>query len=178
MSELTTAARPYARAAFDIANSRGEQQKWSDMLAYMSAVAHDTTMIAVLDSPRLSQNQSAEMFISVCEEQIDQRGKNFIKLLAENDRIKLLPEITALYEHYRAEAEGTIDAEVISAQEVSESQLSKIAASLKTRLGKEVRLTSTIDTSLIGGAIIRAGDLVIDGSVSGRLEKLSTTLIN
>lgn len=178
MSELTTAARPYARAAFDIANAHGEQQKWSDMLAFMSAVAHDTTMNAVLDSPRLSQNQSAEMFISVCEEQIDQRGKNFIKLLAENDRIKLLPEITALYEHYRAEAEGTIDAEVISAQEVSESQLSKIAASLKTRLGKEVRLSSKIDTSLIGGAIIRAGDLVIDGSVSGRLEKLSTTLVN
>ena len=178
MSELTTAARPYARAAFDIANSHGEQQKWSDMLTYMSAVAHDTTMNAVLDSPRLSQNQSAEMFISVCEEQIDQRGKNFIKLLAENDRIKLLPEITALYEHYRAEAEGTIDAEVISAQEVSESQISKIAASLKTRLGKEVRLSSKIDASLIGGAIIRAGDLVIDGSVSGRLEKLSTTLVN
>ena len=93
-------------------------------------------------------------------------------------RIKLLPEITALYEHYRAEAEGTVDAEVISAEQVSEAQLAKIAASLKTRLGKEVRLTSKIDTSLIGGAIIRAGDLVIDGSVSGRLEKLSTTLIN
>ncbi len=178
MSELTTAARPYARAAFDIANAHGEQQKWTDMLGFMAAVANDPTMLAVLDSPRLSQGQSAEMFIKVCEDKIDQRGKNFIKLLAENDRIKLLPEITALYEHYRAEAEGTVDAEVISAQEVSEAQLAKIAASLKTRLGKEVRLTSKVDASLIGGAIIRAGDMVIDGSVSGRLDKLSTTLVN
>ena len=178
MSELTTAARPYARAAFDIAKANGEQQKWTDMLGFMAAVAHDPTMTALLDSPRLSQNQAAEMFISVCEENIDQRGKNFIKLLAENDRLKLLPEITALYEHYRAEAEGTIEAEVISASEVSESQLAKITASLKNRLGKEVRLTSKIDPSLIGGAIIRAGDLVIDGSVSGRLEKLSTALTN
>jgi F-type H+-transporting ATPase subunit delta len=178
MSELTTTARPYAKAAFDIASANVEQQKWTDMLAFMSAVAHDPTMIALLDSPKLSHSQAAELFISVCEEKLDQRGKNFIKLLAENDRIALLPEITALYEHFRAEAEGTIDAEVISAEHVSESQLSKIAAALKSRLGKEVRLTSKIDASLIGGAIIRAGDLVIDGSISGRLEKLTTALAN
>ena len=178
MSELTTAARPYARAAFDIANAHSDQQKWTDMLAFMAAVAYDPTMAAVLDSPTLSQQQAADLFISVCEGHIDERGKNFIKLLAENDRIKLLPEIAALYQHYRAEAEGTIDAQVISASEVSESQLTKIAASLKQRLGKEVRLTSKIDASLIGGAIIRAGDMVIDGSVRGRLNKLSTVLSN
>ncbi len=176
MSELTTAARPYARAAFDIANTHSEQQQWTEMLTFMAAVAYDPTMSALLDSPGLSKSQSAEMFISICEEKIDQRAKNFIKLLAENDRIKLLPEIAALYEHYRAEAEGSIEAEVISASETSEAQLAKIAAALKIRLGKEVRLTSKIDPSLIGGAIIRAGDMVIDGSVSGRLTKLSTTL--
>jgi F-type H+-transporting ATPase subunit delta len=178
MSELTTAARPYARAAFDVANKHGAQQEWTDMLAFISTVAHDPTMTALLDSPGLSQTQSAEMFIAVCEDKIDQRVKNFIKLLAENDRIKLLPEIAALYEHYRAEAEGSIDAEVISASETSDAQLTKIAASLKTRLGKEVRLTSRVDPTLIGGAIIRAGDMVIDGSLSGRLSKLSTTLTN
>ena len=118
------------------------------------------------------------MFITVCEDKIDQRAKNFIQLLAENDRIQLLPEIAALYEHYRAEAEGSIEAEVISANETSDEQLAKIAAALKTRLGKEVRITSKIDPSLIGGAIIRAGDMVIDGSVSGRLSKLSTALTN
>lgn len=178
MSELTTAARPYARAAFDIANKHSEQQQWTDMLGLMASVAHDPTMTAVLDSPGLSQAQSAAMFIKVCEDKIDQRAKNFIQLLAENDRIQLLPEIAALYEHYRAEAEGSIEAEVISANETSDAQLAKIAAALKTRLGKEVRITSKIDPTLIGGAIIRAGDMVIDGSVSGRLTKLSTTLTN
>lgn len=176
MSELTTAARPYARAAFDIATTHGEQHQWTDMLGLMAALAYDPTMIALLDSPGLSQSQAAEMFISVCQDQIDQRGKNFIKLLAENGRIKFLPEIASLYEHYRAEAEGSIDAEVISASEVTEAQLTKIAASLKQRLGKEVRLTSKIDESLIGGAIIRAGDMVIDGSVRGRLDKLNIAL--
>ena len=90
----------------------------------------------------------------------------------------MLPEIAALYEHYRADAEGSIDAEVISASETSEEQLTKIAVALKARIGKEVRLTSKIDPTLIGGAIIRAGDMVIDGSLSGRLKKLSTTLTN
>lgn len=178
MSELTTAARPYARAAFDIANSHGEQQQWTEMLSFMAAIAHDPTMSAVLDSPGLSQAQSAEMFIKVCEDKVDQRAKNFIKLLAENDRITLLPEIAALYEHYRAEAEGSIEAEVISATEASEAQLAKIAAALKARLGKEVRVTSKVDPTLIGGAVIRAGDMVIDGSLSGRLTKLSTSIAN
>lgn len=176
MSELITAARPYARAAFEVAKANAEAEKWTEMLTFMAAVAYDPTMRAVLNSPRLSQQQAADLFISVCEQQITERGKNFIKLLAENDRITLLPEIAALYQHYRADAEGTVDAEVISASEINESQLSKIAASLKQRLGKQVRLTSRVDETLIGGAIIRAGDLVIDGSIRGRLDKLSTAL--
>ena len=178
MSELTTTARPYARAAFDIAEKNNEQQKWSEMFELMATVAYDPTMRAVLDSPRLSQQQSAELFIAVCEQHINERAKNFIKLLAKNDRITLLPEIAALFQHYLAEAEGTVDAEVIAASEVSEIQLEKIAASLKQRLGKEVRVSSRIDDSLIGGAIIRAGDLVIDGSIRGRVNKLSNALTN
>lgn len=178
MSELITAARPYARAAFDVANSNNEKEKWTEMLNFMAVVAHDPTMRAVLDSPKLSQQRAAEVFISVCGEQLIERGKNFINLLAENDRITLLPEIAALYHHYRVESENTVEAEVISASKVNESQLTEIAASLKQRLGKEVRLTSRIDETLIGGAIIRAGDLVIDGSVRGRLDKLSTALTN
>lgn len=178
MSELITAARPYARAAFDVATAHSEKEKWTKMLNFMTIVAHDPTMRAVLDSPKLSPQQSAEVFISVCGEKITDRGKNFINLLAENDRIVLLPEIAVLYHHYRSEAESTVEAEVISANEINDSQLEKIAASLKQRLGKEVRLTSRIDATLIGGAIIRAGDLVIDGSVRGRLDKLSTALTN
>lgn len=176
MSELTTAARPYARAAFDYASSNGAIDQWADMLSFCAAVADDATMKVALDQPSLNWQQSAELFNEVCADKLDSHGKNFIKLLAENDRISLLPEIVVLYHHYQACAQGTIDAELISALEVSDEQINAIATSLAKRLGKKVSLTTQIDETLIGGAIIRAGDMVIDGSLRGRLEKLSNTL--
>jgi F-type H+-transporting ATPase subunit delta len=176
MSELITLARPYANAAFELSRDHEEFDKWSQMLAFMAAVAHDGTMRAVLDSPRLDEEQAAELFISVCAERIDDQGRNFIRLLAENRRLTLLPEIAALYESSRREAEGKIDAEVISAQAIDEAQLKAIAQALKKRLGREVHMTARTDQDLLGGAIIRAGDLVIDGSIRGRLEQLSTAL--
>lgn len=178
MSELTTAARPYARAAFDYASSNSVIDKWADMLSFSAAVAEDATMKAALDQPSLNWQQSADLFNEVCADQLDDQAKNFIKLLAENDRISLLPDIAVLYHHYQAEAQGTVDAELVSALEVSEQQIEAISASLSKRLGKKVSLTTRIDESLIGGAVIRAGDMVIDGSVRGRLEKLSNSLAN
>jgi len=176
MSELTTFARPYAGAAFELAREQKRFDRWSEMLTYMAAVAHDGGMRALLDSPRLSHEQRAEIFISVCEDRLDDEGRNFIKLLAENARLALLPEIAALYEFMRREAEGKIEAEVVSAQEISKTQTEAITRALKARLGREVHLTARTDESLLGGAIIRAGDLVIDGSIRGRLNKLSTAL--
>ena len=176
MSDLTTAARPYGRAAFDVACAHQEQEDWTDMLAFMVAVACDPVMRSLLDSPTLSKQQTAELFISVCKDQVNARGENFIRLLAENDRIRLLPEIEVLYRRYRAAAEGTVNAEVVSASDVDDAQLAHITKALRQRLGKEVHLVSRIDPALIGGAVIRAGDLVIDGSVRGRLDKLSTAL--
>ena len=178
MSELTTAARPYARAAFDYASSNSVTDKWADMLSFCAAVAEDATMKAALDQPSLNWQQSADLFNEVCADQLDDQAKNFIKLLAENDRISLLPDIAVLYHHYQAEAQGTVDAELVSALEVSDQQIEVISASLSKRLGKKVSLTTRIDESLIGGAVIRAGDMVIDGSVRGRLEKLSNSLAN
>ena len=178
MSELTTAARPYARAAYDIASTNGAVDQWSDMLGFCAAVEHDSAMQAALDNPSLNKQQRAGLFNEVCGDKLNQQGQNFIKLLAENDRLELLPEIAALYQHYRAQSEGTVDAELISALEVSEDQVNKIAESLTKRLGKKVSLKTRIDSSLIGGAIVKAGDMVIDGSVRGRLDKLSTTLAN
>ena len=178
MSELITAARPYARAAFDVASENSAIDQWTEMLNLCAAVAHDSTMKAALDNPNLNWQQSADLFNEICAEHLDARGKNFIKLLAENDRLALLPEIAALYQFYRAQAQGTVDAELVSAQEVSADQVNSIAESLSKRLGKKVSLTTSIDETLIGGAIVRAGDMVIDGSIRGRLEKLSNTLAN
>lgn len=176
MSEFVTAARPYARAIFELAEAGKGEKKWSEQLLFMSTVAADENMREALDNPRFSKQQTAELFIQVCDQQVNEQGRNLIKLLAENDRLVLLPEITVLYEQLRSEAEGSIDAEVISAFEVSDGQQKAIAKSLKKRLGRDIKLTTRIDTSLMGGAIIRAGDLVIDGSLQGRLRKITGAL--
>jgi len=176
MSELTTLARPYAKAAFEVARDAGDFAGWSDQLAFMAAVAHDPIMKTTLDSPKLTHAAAAELFISICEDRIAEQGKNFVRLLAENDRLTLLPDIAALYEVMRAEAEGKVEATVVSARAVSDEQKSAIAQSLTKRLGREVELVCEVDEGLIGGAVIRAGDLVIDGSVRGRLERMAANL--
>ena len=176
MSEFVTAARPYARAVFELADAGGDAEKWSQQLEFMAAIAADSAMLEALDNPRISKQRTAELFTTVCDQQIDDQGRNLAKLLAENSRLGLLPEIAELYEQLRSEAEGSIDAEVISAFKVSDEQQKAIAGSLKKRLGRDVKLTTRIDTSLMGGAIIRAGDLVIDGSLRGRLSKISSVL--
>jgi|TARA_B110000240_G_C13493223_1_gene450589 F-type H+-transporting ATPase subunit delta len=176
VSELTTAARPYARAAFDYALSKGVTDQWAEMLGFCVQIADDATMKAALDQPGLNRQQTADLFNEVCTDKLDEHAKNFIKLLAENDRISLLPDIAVLYHHYQTEAEGIVDAQLISALEVSDQQVQAISASLAKRLGKKISMTTSIDDSLIGGAIVRAGDMFIDGSVRGRLEKLSNTL--
>jgi F-type H+-transporting ATPase subunit delta len=176
MSEKTTAARPYAKAAFEVAKDAGNLAGWSDQLAFMSAVASDAKMNEFLDSPKITRETMAKAFLETCEGKVDDGGRNFIRLLAENDRLPLLPEIARLFETMKAEAERKVEATVFSAQDVDADQKKSIADALKKRLGRDVDLVCKVDDSLIGGAIIRAGDLVIDGSVRGRLSRLASSL--
>jgi len=177
MSELNTVARPYAQAAFDLAREANALATWSEMLGFAAAVSADSAMRAAIDSPNLLVTEQAELFIQVCGEQIDDQGANFVKLLAENRRLTLFPEIAELYEALRAEAEGTLEATVISAKPMSDAQQQEMASALKARFNREVVLHVEVDESIVGGAIIRAGDTVIDGSVRGKLEKFAHALI-
>ena len=177
MSELNTVARPYAQAAFDLAREANALVVWSEMLGFAATVAADETMCEAIDSPNLLVNEQADLFIQVCDDKLNDEGRNFIKLLAENRRLTLLPEISALYEVMRAEAEGTLEATVVSAKPMSEQQQQEMAAALKARFNRDVVLQVEVDESVVGGAIIRAGDTVIDGSVRGKLEKFAHTLI-
>jgi len=178
MAEKVTIARPYAQAVFATAKEQGDLKGWSTMLQCAAAVAGDAEMAAVIANPRIDRAQLVTLFLEVCGNNINDAGKNTIRLLAENGRLEVLPEIAALYEEMRAEAEATIEAEVISAAALSESQKSAIAAALAKRMGREVSLVCKTDESLLGGAIIRSGDMVIDGSVVGKLEKLSSQLLH
>jgi len=177
MSELNTIARPYAQAAFDLARDASSLAQWSDMLGFAGAVSSDTAMLEAIDSPSLTIDQQSDLFIQVCGDNIDDQGRNFVKLLAENRRLTLFPEIAALFEAMRADAEGTLEATVVSAKPMSDAQQQELAAALKTRFNREVVLQVEMDESIIGGAIIRAGDTVIDGSVRGKLEKFAHALV-
>jgi len=177
MSELNTVARPYAQAAFDIAREADSLAKWSEMLGFAAVVSADNAMREAIDSPNLLVTEQAELFTQVCAEQLDDQASNFVKLLAENRRLTLFPEIAAIFEELRAEAEGTLEATVISAKPMSDTQQQEMADALKARFNREIILQVEVDESIVGGAIIRAGDTVIDGSVRGKLEKFAHALI-
>lgn len=176
MAENITIARPYAQAIFSLAQEQGDLKGWSDILQFTAAVAADPEMVAVIDSPSFDSVQVADLFIEICGDKLNDAGKNMIRVLAENDRLEVLPEVAELYEAERAAVEGTIVAEVISATSLNDAQQKNIADALKKRLGRDVTLECKIDESLLGGAIIRAGDVVIDGSVVGKLVKLTSAL--
>lgn len=176
MSENITLARPYAEAAFRLAQDNKALQQWSGMLALAAAVAADPRVARLAVDPRVARARFTQLFLDICGKALSKEGANFIRVLQDNRRIGLLPQIARLFEARRAEAEGRIDAQVISAFAMTPEQTSKIAAALKKKFGREVSVTTSVDTALIGGMIIRAGDVVIDGSVRGKLLALASHL--
>jgi len=176
MAEITTVARPYAEAVFERAQETASLPHWSEMLAAIVAIANVDSMADLIAGAKLSRSEVAEVFIEVGQSQLDEEANNLIRLLAEYGRLDLLEEIAAQFEALRAHAEGSIEAEMISAYDVTDGQRNKVIEALKKRLGREINLTVTINKDLVGGAIIRAGDMVIDGSVSGKLNKLASTV--
>lgn len=176
MAELTTIARPYAKAAFAYAQERNQLEQWQELLATAAAVAEDATMQAWLEQPALTAEQRALGFAEVCGEALGAEGKNFIAQLTEHNRVSLLPAIFAQYHEYMSAANEVVDAEFISATVLAEDEVKALVDSLKKRLGKDVRVTTKVDERLIGGVLIRAGDTVIDGSVRGKLARLAEQL--
>jgi len=176
MAEKQTLARPYAEAAFELAKGQNQLKKWSEMLAFIATVAADARMMQIANDPRVDRAGFLDLFLGVCEKRIDEQGANFVRLLVDNRRLTLLPEIVAQYEALKAEAEARVEATVISAFPLEAVQLDSLGAALKRRLGREVNLTAQVDQALLGGVVIRAGDLVIDGSVRGRLQELAAHL--
>ena len=174
--ELATLARPYAIAAFKAAKAAEKLAHWSNMLSVLSAASSHERVSLLLESPELPAEAKAYRLGEVCGEEIDGSGKSFLQALAEHNRLPLLPEVSIQFEMLRAKEEESIEVEVISAFELTETQATQIKAVLKTRLEKEISIESKVDRGLIGGAIIRAGDLVIDGSAKGKLTKLAETL--
>jgi F-type H+-transporting ATPase subunit delta len=178
MADFTTAARPYAKAVFETAQETSNFEDWSGRLEFWSALVSHPDMSERLAAPGLTQQDRATMIETVVGDGMDDHSRNFIRLLSENNRIALLPDIHAIFENLRAEAEGEIEATVTSAFELTDAQRDSIIAALSKRLDRKVRLVNELDKDLIGGAIIRAGDLVIDGSLKGRVENMERLVVN
>jgi F-type H+-transporting ATPase subunit delta len=180
MAESTTIARPYAQAAFKLAQQQRALPAWSDMLGLAAHIAADPGMRKLLDNPRVTPAQLAELFVDVLTDLVGERlndaGRNLIRLLAERRRLVVLPEIFGMYELLKNHAEGAIQAQLITAFPATDAQKQTIAAALKQRFGRDVQLGYITDPTLMGGAVVRAGDLVIDGSVRGKLARLGTAL--
>ena len=175
MSELATIARPYAKAAFDFAVEKNAVESWGNMLFFAAQVAQNEDVRSFLASNAGGQ-KTGSLFIQICDEQLDEYGQNLVKVMAENGRLALLPQVFEQFKAYQAELAKQVEAKVTSAYELSAEQQTKLVASLEKRLERKVTLSVTIDPSIIGGLIIVAGDLVLDSSVRGQLDRLADAL--
>jgi F-type H+-transporting ATPase subunit delta len=176
MAELVTIARPYAEAVFRLAKDGNAFGDWSRMLQVAAAVAQDAQMAALIADPNVKAGDLARVFLGVCDTELNEAGKNFVKLLIENDRLSVLPQIAALYEELKREHQNELEAVISSALPLSDGQTQELVAGLEKRFGRKVKATTTVDESLIGGARIAVGDVVIDGSVAGQLQKMASAL--
>ena len=175
MADYQTAARPYAKAMFELADEAGLLDDWQARLDLAAAIADDGQMRDLLERPECLPRELGELLLSVIHGaglEADTDFDNSIRLLAENSRLPALPAIAAEFNALKREAEGKIEVVVRSAQALSDKQQKSIADGMAKRLGKEVSISAEVDENLIAGAVITAGDLVIDGSASGRMEKL------
>jgi F-type H+-transporting ATPase subunit delta len=174
MSQSLTFARPYARAAFSIAHEQGRLPAWSQLLGFSATAVSDPTMKPVIGHPRVAPEQLVELLLPLGE--VDPTYRQFLAVLAANRRLALLPEVAALYAQHRAEAERIVKATVTSAQPLEPVEVEALRISLRKRLGRDVELATAVDPALIGGAVIDAGDVVIDGSIRTKLARLGAAL--
>ncbi|NKQ13457.1 F0F1 ATP synthase subunit delta [Pseudomonas sp. SST3] len=176
MINTQTLARPYAKAAFEFASAAGRIDAWSGMLS-LAAVAVDVPQVAeLLKNPRLTSESKVQTLVQLLGSDIDEAFRNFVSTLGDNDRLDVLPTIRELFEELKAEAEKTLDVEVQTAFELTPAQLQTLAAALSKRLDRTVNPQQVVNPALIGGVVIRAGDVVVDGSVRGKLSQLAESL--
>ena len=176
MAELSTLARPYAKAAFEYAVEAKDVQGWSDSLSLAASVAQQSAVEKLLSSPSATAAKQAEAVHDICGDELATACQNFISILSENRRLQLLPQISQQFEIMKANLEKAVDVDVVAASKLNAAQQKALSKALSAKLERKVNLQVSLDKSLLGGAVIRAGDTVIDGSIRGRLTKLAESL--
>ena len=176
MADDATIARPYARAAFEHAHAAGQLAAWGEMLGRASLVLADERVRPLIGNPHVRRADLVSFVLELAGAASDEKAGNFLRLLADNGRLGVLPQIAEQYAALRADVENTVDVTVTSAMPLTAEQADKLQQALTRRLQRTVRLAATVDPSLIGGAIVRAGDFVVDGSLRGRVERLGNIM--
>lgn len=176
MAELMTVARPYAKAAFEVAREHGQVAEWANTLAVLAEAVVDPKLTQAIKTPAYNAEERANVLAEVCTEVMTEQAKNFVMSLAEHKRLVLLPAISALFDQFKLNFEKAVDVNLTSAFDLTPEQEKAISTSLGKKLDRTVNLTTETDTSLIGGVVIRTGDLIIDGSVRGKLAKLAEAI--
>jgi F-type H+-transporting ATPase subunit delta len=176
MAEISTIARPYAVAAFNLGKEQNALAKWSEMLGLAAAVASDAQMQAFIQDPKVISSELQNTFLKVCGDQLNEHGQNLIKVLVEYNRMDVLPAITSAFEDLKAQDEGVLDAQIIAAAKPSAAEVKDLVKRLEIKFGKKIEAKVSVDSELIGGIKIIVGDTVIDASVKGQLQSLAYTL--
>jgi len=176
MAELSTLARPYAEAAFKRAKQTNSVAEWFDVLQFLSTVAQDQDLLAIVGNPGIGKDKIAKLVLDICQDNTHEEAKNLVKLLILNGKFVLLPKIFALYEEYKADDEGYVNVELYSAFPLTKAEQNKYGAMLEKQLHKKVNAVVTVDKSLLGGILAKAGDKVIDGSIRGQIHQLAKRL--
>lgn len=176
MAELSTLARPYAKAAFEYANEKGAVDQWAGMLSLLAGLSEFDAVADLISAPDQTPAEKAEKLIAICGDGLSVEGANFLKNLADNRRLSLLSEIQIQFNAFQAEQDKTLDVDVLAARAMDQAQQDRLAAALQQRLQRTINIKVSVDAALIGGAVIRAGDTIIDGSVSGRLARLAEAI--
>jgi F-type H+-transporting ATPase subunit delta len=176
MADRISIARPYARAAFEEAQTHASLANWSDSLQTGAQVVRDPRVAALLDNPRVTPEELAQLVTGIAAGRLAEQGANFVRTLAANRRLAYLPEISALFDTFKDDAEGVADVTLTAATELDDARRRKLTAALEQRLQRKVRLHCGVDPRLIGGAVLRTGDLVIDGSLRTRLDRIAYEL--
>ena len=177
MADNASTARPYAQAVFDLAQETNSYTEWSNALGHLTAISNDDDFSALVSDPRIESNRLTELLVDLSKDNLPQGGENLVTLLVQNGRVEALADIEQQFNELVAKAQAIVNAQVTTAIALTEDQKSSLSSALEARLGMKVEIEETVDASLVGGAIVKAGDLVIDGSAQGRIEKLTTALL-
>ncbi|MGD2117662.1 MAG: F0F1 ATP synthase subunit delta [Chromatiales bacterium] len=175
-AEISSIARPYAEAIFATATESGKLDNWSDMLQLLASIVGDASMTNVIGNPAIDRGSMSKLLLDITGDNLSEQGQNLVKLLVQNDRVAVLPEIAAQFEALKNQSQGAIEVVVTSAFDMNSAQEQLLADALKKKFNKNITISSKTDTSLMGGIHIKAGDMVIDGSIKGQLHQLANEL--